>query len=498
MFLSKARESLLAIPLWFHAIRSLGWLNLLLFSPLLMGGWTNYSREGDSLSVPVHYGLAVVIFVMIWASMEVASSIGIITMVCYLAFMGLIRRELIPTTGYLNNDPLTLISLFVSAVFFLRLLIRRQIPRDTITARLVAFLLGFMLLEVFNPYQGGLQVGLGGMIFYMVPFFWFFIGKTFGSRSLIVKVVSAFIILSVLASLKGIYQTFIGFSDPENYWAEITHATQSITTRSRRVFSFFLSFSEYVHVLSMGAVLCWAYFLNRRFVFLVPFLLLFATVFLSSSRGSVVSVLLGMVVLWAVQGRTYRSWAPRLVLAVVLAVVGLTLGVEQIRDVKVGNAQAEDLLKHQVTLGDPLGKESTGSGHVNMAFGGIISGFRVPMGTGLGSTTLAGAKFAESTGGSTEVDISNLFVSLGFVGGFLYIGVCLSILKAVLKYWHDYRDGLALAVIAIMFVEYGQWLSGAHYLPSMFLWLALGMLDRVIAFRRSQEVQPATQEIRKL
>lgn len=496
MFLARLRQSLDAIPTWFHEIRALGWLNLLLFSPLLMGGWTNYSQAGDSLSAPVHYGLAVVIFVMIWASMEMASSVGIVAMVCYLCFMGFVRRELIPSTGYLNNDPLTLISLFVSAVYFLRLLLRQKVPRDTVGARLVLYLLGLMFLEIFNPLQGGLQVGLGGIIFYMVPFFWYFIGKVCGNRPLIVRVVTVFIILSVLAAFRGLYQTFFGLSDHENYWATITGATQSVTVRARRVFSFFLSFSEYVHVLCIGAALCWAYFLNRRFVFLVPFLALFLTVFLSSSRGGVISIFFVMVVLWAVQGRTYRSWMPRLVLALVLGVVGLTLGVEQVKDVQVGNAQAEDFVNHQlVGLSDPLGKKSTGVGHLSMALEGVVSGFRVPMGTGLGSTTLAGAKFASTAAGSTEIDVSNLFVSLGFVGGFLYIAVCVSMLITILRYWHDYRDGLALAVVAVMFVEYGQWLSGAHYLPSMFLWLSLGMLDRVIAVRRLQEARLATREL---
>ena len=119
--------------------------------------------------------------------------------------------------------------------------------------------------------------------------------------------------------------------------------------------------------------------------------------------------MLSITVLWSIQGQSYKTWWPRLSIALVVAIVGLFIGIEQIKEVQ-SNDRSSDFITHQVQgLQDPLGKKSTGNDHINLIVGGIASGFKTPTGYGLGVGTLSAAKFSDSKNQmGTEFDISNI------------------------------------------------------------------------------------------
>ncbi|WP_395145244.1 hypothetical protein [Armatimonas sp.] len=455
-----------------------GIANLALMSPILMGSFSELARAGDSMSLPIHYCIAVLVFVIIWASLEFSATIGVVGMFVYLVLLGAIRRELIPSTGYISNDPITLVSFFVGGLFFLRMVLMRKIPRHTPVVRLVSIIVIMMILEIFNPFQGGIAVGMGGAIFKLTPLFWYYIGIQKGSRS-VAKVI--FVVLVMF----GIFETFIGLrqnaslTEIEKFWVLISRgSSQALATNIYRSFGTLLSFSEYVFILNMGAALCWVAFLRRRYVYIIPFTIIGGALVLSSSRGGVISLFLMMVVIWAIQARSYRAWIPRLVIAVVIAVWGLTLGVEKAKVVDVDDRTAV-FLNHQIKgLSDPLGKGSTGGSHVSLVTGGILRGFLTPIGMGLGVGTIASSKFGVGQQ-SSEADFADMFMALGFIGGILYILICFRICVTMGMYWHDTRDHLALSVIALMAVCQGNWLAGSHYAQSMILWFLIGTMDRL-------------------
>ena len=124
-----------------------GIANLALMSPILMGSFSELARAGDSMSLPIHYCIAVLVFVIIWASLEFSATIGVLVMFVYLILLGLIRRELIPSTGYISNDPITLVSFSVGGAFFLRMVLMRKIPKNTSVSRLISSLVILMILE---------------------------------------------------------------------------------------------------------------------------------------------------------------------------------------------------------------------------------------------------------------------------------------------------------------------------------------------------------------
>ena len=89
-------------------------------------------------------------------------------------------------------------------------------------------------------------------------------------------------------------------------------------------------------------------------------------------------------------------------------------------------AAAKDALAHQLGgLAHPFDERYSSAGlHSNMITTGFLEGIKNPLGHGLGSTTFAAQKFGtDNSGGSSELDFSDMFISLGLVGGLLYLGV---------------------------------------------------------------------------
>ena len=98
--------------------------------------------------------------------------------------------------------------------------------------------------------------------------------------------------------------------------------------------------------------------------------------------------------------------------------------------------------------------KSSGIGHIEAGIDGILRGLANPLGSGLGSTTMAAGKFG-SVGGSTEIDISDAFESMGIVGGFIYIVIVLSVLTGIIREWRRARSPTTLAVLAVLLVMFG-------------------------------------------
>src|SRR5947209_4137473 len=95
----------------------------------------------------------------------------------YLSVLGGMRRWLIPLLGWTPTDPLLLVCPAIVAVSVLNLVIRHRLHRDTRLARLIFWLLVIMAIQVVNPLQGGLSVGLAGILFTMIPVLWYYLGR---------------------------------------------------------------------------------------------------------------------------------------------------------------------------------------------------------------------------------------------------------------------------------------------------------------------------------
>lgn len=405
--------------------------------------------------------------------------LAIVLTLGFLIVLGEARRALIPWMGWSGQDPLLMVAPAVAVLLVAGAVLHGEARLSTPLARWTALLMGVMVLQMFNPLQGGLAVGVAGALFYMVPLCWYWIGRAHASAELLDTLLYRVAVpLAAVAAVMGIYQAYYGLLPHQAAWVALGGYEALSLSGTVRPFSIFPSAAEYTHFLGVGMVLIWAAWLRRQRVVLVLLMpLLGWGILLGGTRTVVVTTLLAMTVLWAVQGRSRRVWLPRLGLAALLAVGGLALSLSNVETTSDGSASAA-AMQHQVAgLRNPLDRQhSTAGTHLSLFIGGITEGFRQPLGYGLGATTIAAGKFGGNVRG-TERDLSNLFVALG-LGGILYAAVIALVFLRAVQLWTRTRHVLVLAMLGALIAELFLWLYGGHYAIVTLLWLGIGMMDR--------------------
>jgi hypothetical protein len=143
------------------------------------------------------------------------------------------------------------------------------------------------------------------------------------------------------------------------------------------------------------------------------------------------------------------------------------------------NSTVKDALAHQAGgLAHPLDpRYSTAGIHGGMIWSGLLEGFTYPIGHGLGATTEAAAKFGgDPNEGSSEIDFSDMFISLGVIGGLLYLYVVVDALRKLLQYLQAVPRTVSLPLAAILVSSVGSWLIGGQYSTSSVILFLVGAL----------------------
>lgn len=460
---------------------------LLLLVPFTLGLYGIDEPSAGTLSEPLRIMIALILAAVIGGSIVQYPMVGFSILAGFLPFLGLIRRELIPSIGYQSNEPLTLIGAAVGTLLFIRIASNRWISTKNFTVKVTIGLLGVMVLQIFNPNQGGLLVGLGGALFYIGPLLWFFVGRHHGGKLTLSNICTVLLAASVIAAMIGLRQQFGEISNVERYWMVVSKYRQNLTSDVVRVFGSSLSFGEYVILMSMGAMVAWSRFLQRKYLYAIPFLFITTAVFLSSSRSGVVMLLAGCIISWSFLDKRASTRIPRIILGVGIGIAGLLLGLNQTRSLNL-DKNAAVFVEHQVEgLTNPLNSErSTAAKHAGLVEIGFTSGIRNPIGRGLGSTTIAGRRFSQggtdSEDGtfSTELDFTNIIVSTGIIGGILYIILMGRMSWVIIRLWDVTRASTSLEWIAISVVTFGNWLQGGYYAPSILIWSCFGIMDKLL------------------
>jgi hypothetical protein len=413
-------------------------------------------------------------------------TIAILFTFAYLVLLGDLRRILAVLVGSPTQDLLLLIGPIVAAVLALPIFLHLRL-RDRLSKAML-FLLVVMVLEIFNPKQGGLTVGLSGAVFYIAPVLWFWVGRCFGSPALIEKLLYRVLFpLSLLAALLGFVQTFVGFLPWEQAWIDVaSHTYTSLHLgNSIRAFGFSVSGAEYTALLTIGAVGVAGAYLGSRRNWAVIFPILIAAIVLASARGAVIKVVFTLAVVWTLRkGQKLRA-ADTFRLAA-FTVVGLAAVVLVASHFATSEADSgsrtsavNNALSHQVGgLAHPLDpRYSTAGIHGGMFWSGVLQGITYPIGHGLASTTAAASKFGgDPNEGSSEVDISDTFISLGLIGGVLYLYVLGNTIWQALEYLRAVRRDISLPVVAILSSTLGSWLIGGQYSTSSLIFFLIGAI----------------------
>lgn len=410
-------------------------------------------------------------------------------LVVWLAMLGLVRRLLDLSTGVKPaSDPLLLVAPMVIGLLAVEAWQKRAGAPLSVLAKAVGVLCVLAAVEALNPLQGGLHVGLAGLLLVLVPLLAFWIGRAFADDRTLGRVLWLVALLAAPAAAYGLWQTFIGLPPWDHAWVVGVGSSYAALNVGGviRGFSSFASSAEYAQFVLVGLVV-WMAMLRRTWVLpsLAAAALLGDALIFDSSRGPVVLGIAALAMMLAAR------WGMREWLAIVLVaaaggammlVAGHFAPTSQAAAPGGGSAPVNAstaLLGHQFGgLANPFSaKTSTLNGHVAEMVSGVTSAFTQPLGHGTGSITIAASKYGGSVQG-TEVDLGNVGVAFGIAGLLAFLVVFLGGLRLTYRLAAARRDWLAVAALGVLFATAGQWLNGGEYAVAWLPWLVLGWADR--------------------
>lgn len=431
------------------------------------------------LSVRLDQQILAGLLIIVMAELALVAPKTAIFLTCvYLPINGDLRRILLYSVGRMEQDPLLLVGPAVLAVLFLGLLVKGKLNYESGLSRMIFWLSALMILHVFNPLQGGLMVGLVGLFLFLVPLTWYWVGQYYGSEKLIdTLLIRVMVPVAIVASAYSIYLGVFGIFEFQQFWLEQSGMWRHNLGSAVRPMGFFSSSQEMSAFAGAALIVLWAAFLKRRDRKLAVFIpVLFVGVVLQGSRGPIVRMIFSCCLIWALSGKTMKVIVSRFVFALAIGFSGLIYSLMHVDSIETPASIAPILAHHQKGILN-VG-ESTAGAHASMTVFGVIRGIVInPIGAGIGSTTLAAG---DSGVGNMEVDFSNLFMSLGILGGFLYSAILFSVFKKAYRYWKVTNNFVSVALIGVLSYWFGTYLVGMCYSIVVISWLLIGSMERIV------------------
>ncbi len=377
---------------------------------------------------------------LVWlmtAPLLVSLEASLIAMMLFEPFRGLLRRAEYLLVDYTTQDPIHLLTPIVT-VFAMAVLMRKErlnILIATPLARPVSLLVLLFFLEIFNPLQGGLVVGLSGALFMLVPVAWFYFGQTVNERFMR-RAMMLIVFLGILASLHGLYQLMLGYPAFEQYWLDNTDLYQAIAVgHVRRAIATFSSAEEWGRYVQFGAIIAFGFAagtknMRGRLGWILCGLASIGAILLSGQRTAIFGTILGIATLILLGARSLSNALARLVLMlmpVLLVVVFVKPPTADDVWEKNEKETVTALLSHaqRGTL-KPAGEDSLQIRFENWGELLVTNIPARPLGAGLGAGTLGEARFAkEEADELPPIDNSILVIALacGIPGALLFVWI---------------------------------------------------------------------------
>jgi hypothetical protein len=425
-----------------------------------------------------------------WPKVAVVLALG------FLMAMGMVRRMFIPLSGSTTYDPILLVGATTAMVLAFRLFVidRHRVVTDRLSG-VITLLLIVTVLEAFNPASGNPAAGAIGLLFVAAPLVWFFIGRELADAKTLRAAIGLALISASIAACYGLFQTYIGLPPWDAAWLQqLQGAGQYVALNVGgviRPWGPFASAAEYATVLSVGLVVGVTKVLHGRLISLVVLPLLGFALFIESSRGSVILAVVALVVIAAMRARTAAIG-----IAVIAVTAGAALAAQQLLAANVtaislaAISVSNPLVGHQLGgLANPFDPtQSTAGIHLTLVVQAILGSVNHPFGLGTAATNLAGAH-AGLQAASSEFDVSDVFTSLGPVGGVLYVSVIAMAFVCAGRVYHRRRNVMFAAALGVLVVCFGQWLNGGYYAASSLVWFLLGACDREALIITADESQ---------
>ena len=426
-----------------------------------------------------HLGLVMVVIPIVVAMTWQSPRTMIALMPVWMALLGLVRR-LTPGGGNVtfSGDPVLLIGPIVIVLLFVISLSRGGARDRTRFATVVAGLSAVAFLEAFNPKQGTLLTGLGGLLFILVPMLCFWIGRTLVDEDLALQLVRTVAVLAVFASIYGLIQQFHGLPSWDARWISTRgYNALNLGQNVIRAFGTFSSAQEYAAFLSVGFV-AWLALAGKKTRMLGPLhlaatALVGTALWFESERTAVFLTVMAVGVMAASRLRL----RPIGVIAGGVAAVFLLIFVAG--HFGGGGSGTAGALSNHVSKGisGPFSQGSSLPGHIRATKIGIRQGISSPLGHGTGTVTIASNRYSHSRTSGTEFDPGNMGIAFGIFGLIFYVLLLWYSIKTTYRSAVLRRDAVGLFGIGMLMATLFQWTNGDLYSVCWLIWLFLGFLD---------------------
>jgi hypothetical protein len=253
---------------------------------------------------------------------------GLFAMMLFEPLRGFLRRAQYLFLPYSATDPIHVITPLVTMMAFAMLLQRHKLSifRATPLAGLTSILGIIYFLQIFNPLQGGLSVGLSGALFVLVPVVWFYFGQAM-KPAFMETALRLMVVLGILTSLYGLYQLTFGFPAFEQYWIDNTEFYNSISVGNvKRALATYSSAEEWGRYIEVGALVALGFGATassnvRRLAWFTCAAALTLMLMLTGQRTAIFGLIFGAFVLLMLGAKTWRGAMSRLFLALAPAIL---------------------------------------------------------------------------------------------------------------------------------------------------------------------------------
>jgi O-Antigen ligase len=431
--------------------------------------------------------------------LTVSLEAGMLAMVIFEPFRGVLRRAQYLIVPYSQNEPIHLITPFVAFVALLSVLFREKLSMfwSRPLSRPVLVLAVICFLQIFNPIQGGLFIGLSGALFILVPMAWFYFGQTV-TWEFFGRLFKFVVVLAVVASLYGIYQVTFGYPEFELYWLNNTDKYSSIDVYNiKRALATFSNAEEWGRYVQLGSICAFGFGMmpgnrSRQTLWFAAGIALIGMLALTGQRSSIFGLFLGLSVLLVTGARTLGNGLLRLgavFLPVILVFTFVTaLSTDDIYEFDESK-RVNTMLSHTARgTVNPIGEGSLAARMERWTR--IVTEVLPanPMGYGLGATTTSASREQHKDKSAIDNHFLSLAVSAGVPAALLLLWILFRASKIALFRWFNSDAGsdeavywrLALALLSSFFLNNFFGTTFTIYSVAPLGWFLIGWISRPV------------------
>jgi len=375
---------------------------------------------------------------------------GLFALMVFEPLRGFLRRAQYLFLPYSPSDPIHIVTPLITLMAFAMLLQRRKLEifRETPLAWLVSILGLIYFLQIFNPLQGGLTVGLSGALFMLVPVAWFYFGQAI-NPAFLEKGLRLMVVLGILTSCYGLYQLAFGFPAFEQFWIDNTEFYSSIAVGNvKRALATYSSAEEWGRYIQIGAIVAFGFGASaaasnlRRASWFVCGGALTLMLLFTGQRTSIFGLIFGVFVLFMLGAQTWRGAFGRILLTLVPVLLVTVLANAPTNDDMLSHGEDERMgavISHTArgTL-NPTEEDSLQERLTNWTYLATDLVPYRPLGIGIGGTSVAAWRY------NSELDlppIDSYFISTvitcGLPTALLFIWI---LLRATRMSWRALRS----------------------------------------------------------